>query len=369
MDDSPANRERVTATTFVDFGSPETSVGTPRPIRIRIPSFPTFKPLALDDQYEIEQWVKLFPPYSDFNFVSLWSWNTSGGFEISWLNDNLVVLFNDYGTGERFLSFIGRNAGVETAFRLLEYARERQIAPELRLLPEETAISLANREGIEVTPAPHHRDYILSVPEWCTLAGGQFRNKRYEISCFERDVAPECRQIDLSNRSIQQAMTEVFGRWVIDRERGNFPATVIESLAVRRIFTLHRPGDLLAMGLFVHGALVGYSINERLPNGYAMGHHSKVAGNYSGAYALMLRQTCRQLASEGFSLINIQQDLGEPGLALAKRLYRPQNYLFKYQVARTNVGAKAISDLDVLTRELPAAGMIDSGWMDEAHGG
>ncbi|MGI8475489.1 MAG: hypothetical protein ACR2OO_03850 [Thermomicrobiales bacterium] len=48
---------------------------TPRtiiPIRRRIPSFPSFRPLEISDQFEIEQWVKQFPPYSDFNFVSLW---------------------------------------------------------------------------------------------------------------------------------------------------------------------------------------------------------------------------------------------------------------------------------------------------------
>src|SRR4051794_25871812 len=119
-----------------------------KPVRIWIPSFPDFKPLEISDQYEIEQWVKGFPPYSDFNFVSLWSWNTSGDFEVSWLNDNLVVLFGDYGTGERFLSFLGVNQASETVDALLSYARRRGIVEELRLLPELAARALPPRLGL-----------------------------------------------------------------------------------------------------------------------------------------------------------------------------------------------------------------------------
>jgi hypothetical protein len=113
--------------------------------------------------------------------------------------------------------------------------------------------------------------------------------------------------------------------------------------------------------------MVGYSINERLGNGFAMGHHSKVAGHFPGGYALMLRETCRLLGGEGISLINIQQDLGEPGLEMAKRLYRPYSYLYKYQISRRLEDATPFTTSDVLN--LPSSNWSDSGWMDEAHVG
>src|SRR5262249_54456852 len=103
------------------------------PIRISIPRFPDFKRLAVEDQYEIEQWVKQFEPYSDFNFVSMWSWNTTGDFEVSWVGDNLAVIFNDYSTNQRFLSFIGVDEVDVTARTLLGYARSRGLVEELRL--------------------------------------------------------------------------------------------------------------------------------------------------------------------------------------------------------------------------------------------
>src|SRR5689334_12270344 len=54
----------------------------------RIPIFPTFKPLAFTDQFAVESWARQFPPFADFNFISLWCWNTDNNIKLSWLNDN-----------------------------------------------------------------------------------------------------------------------------------------------------------------------------------------------------------------------------------------------------------------------------------------
>jgi len=303
-----------------------------RPVRIRIPKFPTFKRLELSDQFEIEQWVKLFPPYSDFNFVSLWSWNTTGGCELSWLNDNLVILFNDYSTGERLVTFIGLNEVDRTADILLDFSAQMGLAPELQLIPEMTARVMSSRFGRSLLRSPEHDDYVLSTEDWSTMAGKSFRNKRNEISRFERDHAPVCRLVDLADPTVSAAVMDIFGRWAVKRQYAAHSSTTTESLAVRRIFSLHRPGDLLAFGVYVDGGLVAYSINERLPNGYAMGHHWKADPACPGAYPYLLRETCLTLAAEGRPYLNIQQDLGQPGLATAKRLYRPVQHLRKYRV-------------------------------------
>lgn len=339
------------------------------PIKIRIPTFPEFKALEIGDQFEIEQWVKGFPPYSDFNFVSLWSWNTSGEFELSWLNDNLVVLFNDYCNGERFFSFLGTNTPDDTADALLDLAGRWGIARELRLLPAETARLLSPRRGLHLRPVPEHDDYILSTAAWSTLAGGEFRNKRNEISKLERVHSPVCRQIDLGDPSVQQAIDDVYGRWLVQRERAGLPETTSESLAVRRVFSLDRPGDLLGFGLFVDGEIVAYSINERLGRGYAMGHHWKADTAFPGAYPYLLRETCRTLVREGVMFLNIQQDLGEPGLATAKRLYRPARRLHKFQLAvDEHERDELIHDL-IVVQSGSSPGAWDFGWTNGDHVG
>ena len=75
-------------------------------------NFPNFKLLELTDCEAVLSITSKLPPYSDFNFVSIWSWNLYDKIMISQLNGNLVVKFTDYITGESFYSFIG-NTEVE----------------------------------------------------------------------------------------------------------------------------------------------------------------------------------------------------------------------------------------------------------------
>jgi hypothetical protein len=208
------------------------------------------------------------------------------------------------------------------------------MARELRLLPAETALLLSPRRGLRLAPAPEHDDYLLSTASWSTLAGGQFKNKRNEISKLERAHGPVCRLIDLGNPAVQRAIADVYGRWSVRRDRAGagLPESTSEALAVLRIFALERPGDLLGFGLFVEDEMIAYSINERLGRGYAMGHHWKADPAFPGAYPYLLREICRTLLREGVTYLNIQQDLGEPGLATAKRLYRPARQLHKFQL-------------------------------------
>jgi hypothetical protein len=239
----------------------------------------------------------------------------------------------------------------------------------LRLLPHETARHLLNEPGLIIRRSPQHADYVLSTLAWSRMEGGHFKNKRNEIAKLEREHHPEIREIVLSDPDIQQEMTDLFGRWVIERNRAGRQDTVIESLALRRVFSLDRPQDLLAFGLYVDGQMIAYSINERLNGEYAMGHHWKSAGHYPGAYPLMLRHTCRTLAAEGRRFLNIQQDLGEPGLQRSKQLYRPERYLHKYEL-EAETDPRELSGIPLrIFISAPQPAPLELGWMDSSHVG
>ena len=89
-----------------------------------IPEFPQFKNLELTDKKEVEKITGKYPPYSDFNFVSMWSWDIKGEMRLSILNGNLVVRFTDYITGNPFYSFLGNNEVNDTVEKLLELSKK-----------------------------------------------------------------------------------------------------------------------------------------------------------------------------------------------------------------------------------------------------
>lgn len=302
--------------------------------RSRIPRFPAFKRLERGDREEVERLTAVVPPYSDFNFVSLWCWDTDDVCEISRLNDNLVVKLKDYATDEVFLSFLGLNAVPETATALLAFARQQGIEPSLRLVPAE--VIEANRDlrrHVSVVEDPGSFDYVLSIEEWVGLHGGKFRNKRNAIHGFERKHAPEFRLIDVHSRQIQREMVQVFLLWSEKKKRFGLGETRNELLAMRRAFSVDRVCDLTCFGVYEQDVMRGFSINQMLGDGYAMGHFWKADHSLSGIYAYMLHNSCRYFADRQLRFFNIEQDLGKSGLAFSKHLYRPAHLFRKYAIS------------------------------------
>ena len=127
-----------------------------------IPQFPEFKRIELSHKEEVEAFTKNFPLYSDFNFISMWSWDVKGDVRISQLNGNLVVRFNDYLTGEPFYSFIGENKVNETALALIGVAKVLGVGTRLKLVSEEVVKSLdtstflikEDRDNFDGAPEP-----------------------------------------------------------------------------------------------------------------------------------------------------------------------------------------------------------------------
>jgi len=47
-----------------------------------LPEFPKFKGIELSDKEDVEKITHKYPSYSDFNFVSMWSWDIKGEMQI-----------------------------------------------------------------------------------------------------------------------------------------------------------------------------------------------------------------------------------------------------------------------------------------------
>ena len=99
-----------------------------------ISQFPLFKKLTIQDKNEIEEVTRKYPSYSNFNFGTLYSYNINDECEVSFLNNNLVVKFKDYVTGEIFLTFLGNTKVERTIETLLDYAEKAKFASELSFL-------------------------------------------------------------------------------------------------------------------------------------------------------------------------------------------------------------------------------------------
>jgi hypothetical protein len=299
-----------------------------------IPEFPRFKRLEVGDQLDVEAMTSAFPPYSDFNFVSLWCWNIDGSCAVSRLHDNFVVRLNDYLTNAPLYSFLGVNAVEATVSALLSHAEREGVDPRLRLVPEdviEAADGLADE--FEIVEDPGSADYVLSVDEWVGLEGGKFLDKRKYLRRIERDAAPVFSVLNVRDIEVQQKIMRVFGFWIVQRQRAGLEETFNEAVAVRRFFALRRDDDLHGFSVEIGGVMQAFALVEGVNDGYLVGHFWKADLAFPGIYVYLLHHMSRYFSARGYHSFNIEQDLGKDGLAQSKRRLRPYRYLRKYEIA------------------------------------
>ncbi|MBI3250590.1 MAG: DUF2156 domain-containing protein [Candidatus Andersenbacteria bacterium] len=294
-----------------------------------IPEFPRFKKLEITDKPIIENFTKQYPPYSDYNFTSLWSWNTKDEAQVSILNGSLVIKFTDYITGEPFYSFLGSNETDNTVRRLLRWVKNTGATPILKLLPEYSIHNINSRDII-TSEDSNNFDYILSVPDLMTYKGNKLGAKRNFVNRFKKKYRSTTHILNLSDEIVQEKIKDLFLLWA---KHKSFSHEDIENefAALSRVFTVAQCSQFITVGILSNENLIGFSINEIVGNGYAILHFEKAdTVSYVGIYPYVMQETAKAIFSQECEFLNYEQDLGIPGLKKCKESYQPCAYLKKY---------------------------------------
>ena len=296
-----------------------------------IPEFPEFKKLELADKDEIESFTKQFPPYSDFNFVSMWSWDIKGDMRVAWLNGNLVVKFTDYLTSQPFYSFLGTNKVNDTAAALIEISKVLGQKASLALVPEIVA-QLLDPEEFVVLEEPNHFDYIYELDAIARMEDKRFESKRRSVRQFLENESVY-RVLDVDSTEAREAIEAINAVWLKNKLAGNSKVVnVNEFTALERFFKIAEFKDTIATFIFIETTPVGYAIYEKIHNNYIVSHFAKFDITYKGINDYFLYQDSVWLKSQGFSFMNLEQDLGIAGLRSNKKSFSTGVFLKKYNV-------------------------------------
>lgn len=291
--------------------------------------FPNFKPIELSDKEEVEKITSKYPPYSDFNFVSMWSWDIKGQMRLSRLNDNLVVRFTDYITGKPFYSFLGNNKVNETARELLELSRKEKLKPLLKLVPELSAFQLDSAFGI--VEDRDNFDYQYDIEKLVACQGKDFLTKRNLVNRFLKKYPDAVASIcDLGNSHTLGQILQLSQLWEQNKIRNSSDAKVEnESAALNRMLVVPKNFQLLTVGVYSGDQLICFCVNEILSQENAISHFAKANIASSGSYAFLMRENARLLKERGVKLLNYEQDLGIVNLRFSKESFRPTGFLKK----------------------------------------
>ena len=299
-----------------------------------IPEFPNFKKIELLDKKEVEEFVSKFPPYSAFNFTNLWAWDIRSDREISKLNENLVIRFTDYETGEPFVSFLGTNKCEDTISMLLSFANNSKIFPKLRFIAEES-IEYLQSSKFNVKDDRDNFDYLFSPAKLAELQGVKFKKIRRLARIFSEEYPGAVFQLeDLSDLLIQEKIHLMLRRWECRKKVQNKTCDLrFEERALNRLLKNAKSHELILSCVFLHNTMLGFSIDEILPNKNAIAHFIKADNSFKGIYEFFNRELAQYLSTLDIELWNWQQDLNIKNLREAKLGYRPVAFLKRYTIS------------------------------------
>jgi hypothetical protein len=296
--------------------------------------FPSFHKISLTHRGLIESLIEKHPPFSDFTFTSLWTYNTEDHIEFSILNDNFVVKFQDYITNAPFYSFIGSKKPIHTALTLLDYSIQNGLEPILKLIPQSVIhLDPAVQHQLDVTEDLNNHDYIISAKDLALLDKVKYDKKGYLVRRFGRKYPDHVvKKLDLSDHSTQEDMKRLFHTWE-NVTNHNQEDTKNEFDAFSRMLTSSKILNIYGTGIYIHEKMIAFTTYEKVHQGYGMALFEKADKTYKDIYTAICFAGAKHLHELGVTHINFEQDLGIEGLRAAKSLWKPTHFLKKYIIS------------------------------------
>ncbi len=280
--------------------------------------------LAIKDNYE--KIIRKFPSYSDFNFVSLFCWNTDGSAEVSRLGDGIVIKLKDYTSEKTVYSYMTDSSDA------IKYINELfNVTDTLSLVPETTIKSLSNIDDFIIEEDLDNFDYIYKVDELLKMGGGALKKKRNKVNQFKNDLSEVVTTKTYKKvTDIQRLEAEgLFAQWCFENDK--FAIDLLdESSAIFNAIDNLEQLDLVFIELRVKDKLKGFSINQKVDSNTAVCHFEKTVRAHVNIGPYLVNKVAEELDKMGCEYVNWEQDLGIVGLRQAKKSYQNSHHLKKY---------------------------------------
>ena len=265
------------------------------------------KPLTLDDRGLIKDYFVRFPPiFSECTFSNLFMWGQDRPTSFCEIEGTLLFFIEDH-------VLFGPPVGplpIEEVVRRLPFDVGKAVRTTLP----------TDREALDWTfnTCPEHADYVYLVSDLADLRGSRFQKKRQLVrGCLNRY---RCSYEPIEEGNLQECLT-------LYREAEERHPT--ERHAVERLFQHYHLFDVFGGAIRIDGRIEGFMIAKALNPSTAVGHAEWTNHNFHGLAELMHHWMAKYSLND-FVYFNLEQDLGIPGLREAKRRFRPDRMIIKW---------------------------------------
>lgn len=287
-----------------------------------IPEYPEFKPLELEDKLIISRHLKLIPKnICELSLGNIFIWKALDNTQLTCINHNVCMLLSQPNEPPYFLEPLGHHKLSETVGVMLKHIGR---------------ISRASKNFVFRLPEGEHKssplrnqfDYIYLTKELADLKGRKFDGKRNHIKRFGTKV-PAYEFVPLTPDLKREALS-LFEKWFKVRENPRM-SHIAQKNAVTSAFSNFEQLNLLGGALLIDGELKGFTLGSQLNPETISVHFLYSDPELPGIFQTILWEACNKTYS-AFKYVNLEQDLGIPGLRTAKLSYHPLRLEQKFEV-------------------------------------
>lgn len=184
-----------------------------------------------------------------------------------------------------------------------------------------------------VTERRERYDYVLALEAMLNPESSQLRRKhKRALGYQEAHLEVTFSSVAMAECADTTAFLGVFMAWR-HCNGGGAAALAEEEMVFRRCLAFAHGYPLIAVvARDGSGAVLGFTINELLPDGFYMEHFGFTAPGQPGLTDLLELETAKVMAAYGCNRMNFQEDLGIEGLRNFKLSWQPQYLLHKYDL-------------------------------------
>lgn len=284
--------------------------------------------MGIKDREYIEAITADFETYSDFNFVSLFTWNVNRSASYSIIDNNISIALLDYNNKEILYSIFGKNIDKNC----IDLIKQEHGINQLSLIPGVVANTMS-KLGYVITEDRDDHDYIYDISTVIKLEGPKYRKFRRALSNFNSKNKSNFswRKIEYKDKINIEKALDISLNWKKIRNR-TFQESSYEYFAIKRAFKYAEELSLDIWGAFLADELVGFTITEVIGD-HAILHFEKSDTRIPGLGYFTKYMTFVSLQKNNVKKLNYEQDLGIPGLRQAKMSMNPEKFLKKYSVS------------------------------------
>lgn len=307
-------------------------------------TFPIFRSLSKKDFPRFLDISRSLPQHIDFTLNGVYVWlsgRNDYNIDISWLNGNIVLKIMDcalLNNNSPAYTVIGNTSPDETLLELLQNTTVD--IKELVMVPDFFVENIKQTNLFHISEEVNHRDYILDVNSLVSKKGSLYEDFRHNINYVLKNYSDGMilKDMDLSNAGHLKEVVNAMHSWTNIRSfsaGGNDPDK-LDAWAINRLLNLSStlPISYKCLGVHIGDTLKGFSIYH-IPNPkgeIAMGNHIKCSSAYNRLFDFLVWITAIRLKEMGIKLINVDQDMGNPGVKSYKSKLNPVKFYKKYSI-------------------------------------